>query len=198
GKITDVLGKAGSSDIEMKTILINQGFELEFPQEVLDELKGISTEIHPKEISQRRDFRKITTFTIDPFNAKDFDDALSIQHLENGSIEIGIHIADVSHYIEEGSAMDKDAYHRSTSVYLVDRVLPMLPEKISNELCSLRPEELKLTYSAVFTMDSNYKITDKWFGRTVIFSDKRFTYEEAQEVMDRGEGPFVEELKELN
>lgn len=198
GKITEVLGKAGNSDIEMKTILINQGFELEFPQEVLDELKGISTEIHPKEIAQRRDFRKVTTFTIDPFNAKDFDDALSIQHLDNGDIEIGVHIADVSHYLEEGTAMDKDAYQRSTSVYLVDRVLPMLPEKISNELCSLRPEEIKLTYSAVFKMDSSYRITDKWFGRTVIYSDKRFTYEEAQEVMDTGHGPFVEELREMN
>ena len=198
GYVVEVFGAAGNSDIEMKTILVNQGFELEFPKEVMKEAEDLFAEIPIQEYEQRRDMRTITTFTIDPESAKDFDDALSIRKLDNGNWEIGVHIADVSFYVRPGTALDKDAYKRSTSVYLVDRVLPMLPEKLSNELCSLRPHEDKLTYSAVFEIDEKHKVKHKWFGRTVIHSDKRFTYEEAQEILDQGEGLFFEELTVLN
>ncbi len=198
GKVTSVLGEAGSHDIEMKAILINNGFNLDFPEEVIAESDTLETEITAEEIAKRRDMRGVTTFTIDPFNAKDFDDALSFQYLENGDLEVGVHIADVSHYLKAGSALDKEAYKRSTSVYLVDRVLPMLPEKLSNELCSLRPHEDKLTFSAIFTFDKNDKITSRWFGKTIIHSNRRFTYEEAQEILDGKEGEFVQELKVLN
>ena len=196
GTITAVLGAEGSSEIEMQSILINNGFQITFPDDVIAESEALPSEITPQEIHIRRDMREVTTFTIDPLTAKDFDDALSIQHLENGQIEIGIHIADVSHYVKPGSALDKEAAQRTTSVYLVDRVCPMLPERISNELCSLRPNEDKLTFSAVFTFDPNtYQIRKRWFGRTVTHSDRRFTYEEAQEVLDTGKGDFVDELK---
>ncbi len=198
GKITQVLGEPGSSDIEMKSILIQNGFELDFPGSVMRESEALSTEITGDEIAKRRDFREITTFTIDPDTAKDFDDALSIQYLENGNCEVGVHIADVAHYVKANGALDKEAYKRSTSVYLVDRVLPMLPEKLSNELCSLRPHEDKLTFSAVFTFDKNDQITARWFGRTIIHSDHRFTYEDAQAVLESGEGKFAAELKKLN
>jgi ribonuclease R len=198
GKVTSVLGAAGSHDIEMKAILINNGFNLDFPEEVIAESDTLETEITEAEIAKRRDMRGVTTFTIDPFNAKDFDDALSFQYLENGDLEVGVHIADVSHYLKAGTALDKEAYVRSTSVYLVDRVLPMLPEKLSNELCSLRPHENKLTFSAIFTFDKNEKITSRWFGKTIIHSDRRFTYEEAQEILDGKEGEYAEELKVLN
>jgi ribonuclease R len=195
GRITAVLGEPGSSDIEMQSILINNGFQITFPDDVLAESEALPGEITPQEINIRRDMREVTTFTIDPLTAKDFDDALSIRHLENGHIEIGVHIADVSHYVKPGSALDREAADRTTSVYLVDRVCPMLPERISNELCSLRPNEDKLTFSAVFTFHpKSFKITDRWFGRTVTHSDRRFTYEEAQEVLDTGKGDFVEEL----
>lgn len=152
GKVISVLGAEGSSDIDMKAILINNGFNLEFPEEVVEESEALSTEITKEDIQSRRDMREVITFTIDPETAKDFDDALSIQYLENGQYEVGIHIADVSHYVLPGTALDKEAYRRSTSVYLVDRVLPMLPEKLSNELCSLRPLEDKLTFSAVLLL----------------------------------------------
>ncbi|MCP9237810.1 ribonuclease R [Lewinella sp. JB7] len=199
GQITAVLGEPGSSDIEMQAILINNGFQITFPDEVLAESEALPGEITPQEINIRRDMREVTTFTIDPLTAKDFDDALSIQHLENGKIEVGVHIADVSHYVKPGSALDQEAADRTTSVYLVDRVCPMLPERISNELCSLRPHEDKLTFSAVFEFDpKSFKVTDRWFGRTVIHSDRRFTYEEAQEVLDTGEGDFVDELDLLD
>jgi ribonuclease R len=198
GIITESLGKAGSSDIEMKSILIQNGFELSFPPEVLEESEALSEKISESEIARRRDFRKTLTFTIDPDTAKDFDDALSLEYLDNGTYEVGIHIADVTHYVPEGSALDKEAYKRSTSVYLVDRVLPMLPEKISNVLCSLRPNEEKLTFSAVFTFDKNDKIIKEWFGKGVIFSDRRFTYGEAQEILEAGEGELAAELKKLN
>ncbi len=198
GVITSVLGAAGSHDIEMKAILINNGFNIEFPEEVLAESESLSEEIPAEEIARRRDMRGITTFTIDPDDAKDFDDALSIRYLENGECEVGVHIADVSHYVLPGTALDKEAYLRSTSVYLVDRVLPMLPEKLSNGLCSLRPNEDKLTFSAVFVFDQQDKVKERWFGKTVIHSDRRFAYEEAQEVLDGGEGDFAEELKHLN
>lgn len=149
-------------------------------------------------VEARRDFRDVLTFTIDPADAKDFDDALSIRWLEDGNCEIGVHIADVTHYVKAGSELDKEAYLRSTSVYLVDRVLPMLPEKLSNELCSLRPNEDKCTFSAVFILDKNDKIIERWFGKTLIHSDRRFTYEEAQEVLETGEGDCASELKYLN
>lgn len=198
GTITESLGKAGSSDIEMKSILIQNGFELSFPPEVMEESEALSEKISEAEIARRRDFRKTLTFTIDPDTAKDFDDALSLAYLDDGTYEVGIHIADVTHYVREGSALDKEAYKRSTSVYLVDRVLPMLPEKISNVLCSLRPNEEKLTFSAVFTFDKNDKIIKEWFGKGVIFSDRRFTYGEAQAVLEAGEGELAAELKKLN
>jgi ribonuclease R len=198
GTVTTVLGLAGSHDIEMKSILINNGFELEFPEQALKEANSFSDTISPQEIARRRDFREITTFTIDPADAKDFDDALSLRYLENGEIEVGVHIADVTHYIKENSPLDKEALDRSTSVYLVDRVLPMLPERLSNGLCSLRPHEDRLAYSAVFTFNKNFSLTGRWFGRTVIHSDRRFTYNEAQEVIDSGQGDYVQELQKLN
>ena len=198
GAVTTVLGRAGSNDIEMKTILINNGFQLEFPDEVMKESEAIPEIISEEEITKRRDFRSVTTFTIDPDTAKDFDDALSIEYLENGNCEIGVHIADVTHYVNEGSALDKEAYDRSTSVYLVDRVLPMLPEKLSNGVCSLRPNEDKLTFSASFIFNKDGKIINRWFGKAIIHSDHRFAYEEAQEVLENGKGPFADELKQLN
>ena len=198
GALTYVLGKAGSHDIEMKGILINNGFNLEFPPEVLEESESLGVEIPEVEISIRRDMRETPTFTIDPENARDFDDALSFVYLPNGNLEVGVHIADVTHYVHENTALDKEALARSTSVYLVDRVCPMLPEKLSNELCSLRPHEDKLTFSAVFTFDKEDKIVDRWFGKTVIHSNRRFSYEEAQEGLDTGEGDFAQELKVLN
>jgi ribonuclease R len=197
GRITTVLGMAGSSDIEMKGILINNGFNIEFSDEVLAEAAKIHDDTEG-DAKNRRDFRGITTFTIDPFDAKDFDDALSFQVLENGNIEIGVHIADVTHYIKPNTALDKEAYLRSTSVYLVDRVCPMLPERLSNELCSLRPNEDKLTFSAVFEFDDTYKIVKKWFGKTLIHSNRRYAYEEAQTILQSGEGDYADELLKLN
>jgi ribonuclease R len=198
GKITYVLGAAGSHDIEMQSILLNAGFDLGFSEFALNEAKVIDTTITHEEIALRRDMREVLTFTIDPWNAKDFDDAISYRRLPDGQIEVGVHIADVTHYLREGSALDKEAYTRSTSVYLVDRVLPMLPEKLSNELCSLRPNEDKLTFSAIFNIDEKGKIVNRWFGRTIIHSDRRFTYEEAQEILDGSEDPLSEALLHLN
>ncbi len=198
GKITMVLGQAGSHDIEMKSILINNGFNLTYPPNVLKETEFLPGEIIPGDMEARRDLRGVTTFTIDPDTARDFDDALSVEKLENGHIEVGIHIADVSHYVRPGMALDKEAYRRSTSVYLVDRVLPMLPERLSNELCSLRPHEDKLTFSAVFTFDDQRRLRKRWFGKTIIHSDRRFTYEEAQAVIESGTGDFPEEMTYLN
>ncbi|MCB0501030.1 MAG: RNB domain-containing ribonuclease, partial [Cyclobacteriaceae bacterium] len=168
GVVTTVLGKAGSNDIEMKSILINNGFDLDFPEEVLRESEYLSGKISSQEVAMRLDMREVPTFTIDPDDAKDFDDALSIRHLENGETEVGVHIADVTHYIKQGTPLDKEALKRSTSVYLVDRVLPMLPERLSNDLCSLRPNEDRLAYSAIFIFDKGMKIINRWFGRTVI------------------------------
>ncbi len=198
GEVTSVLGVAGSSDIEMKAILINNGFELDFPEEVERESEAISDIMSEREIDKRRDMRGITTITIDPDTAKDFDDALSIQQLDNGQWEVGVHIADVTHYVKPDSPLDKEAYKRSTSVYLVDRVLPMLPEKLSNGVCSLRPHEDKFTFSAVFFFDEKFKLVDRWFGKTVTHSDRRFAYEEAQEILESGKGDFAKELKTLN
>lgn len=197
GVVTTLLGAEGS-DLEMKVILINKGFSLDFEADVMKESEAISDKITEQEIQLRRDFRGITTFTIDPEDAKDFDDALSYQVLENGNTEVGVHIADVAHYLKAGTSLDKEAYKRSTSVYLVDRVLPMLPERLSNNLCSLRPQEEKLTFSAVFEFDKNDKVVGRWFGKTIIFSDHRFSYEAAQECLETGKGDFAEQLKSLN
>lgn len=198
GEVIHVLGASGSHELEMQSILIHNGFNLAWPEPVLDECKYLPEEITDEEIAKRRDFRDITTFTIDPITAKDFDDAISIRELENGNTEVGVHIADVSHYVKPGTALDKEAYHRSTSVYLVDRVCPMLPEKLSNELCSLRPLEESLCYSTVFEIADDSRVVNRWFGRTVIYSDHRFSYEDAQEGLETGEGPFAAELLRLN
>ncbi len=198
GKIVKVLGKPGSHQVEMHAIIAEFGLPYEFPQEVVDDANKISEIITPEEISKRKDFRKITTFTIDPFDAKDFDDALSYRKLENGLTEVGIHIADVSHYMLPETMLEKEAYVRATSVYLVDRTIPMLPEKLSNELCSLRPKEEKLCFSAVFELDEDANIRASWFGRTVIYSDRRFTYEEAQQIIETGKGEFSEEIVHLD
>jgi len=198
GEVTQVLGEAGSNDIEMKSILLKEGFDLEFPPEVLKAAKKIKKEITKEEIEKRRDMRPITTFTIDPLTAKDFDDALSLEYKDDGTFEIGVHIADVTHYLIEDSALDKEAFKRATSVYLVDRVSPMLPEVLSNDLCSLNPKEDKLTFSAIFTFDKDDKIIGRWFGKTIIHSDRRFTYEEAQERIETGKGDYVEEIKKMD
>ena len=198
GKVSRVLGKAGEHQAEMHSIMAEFDLPFEFPTNVLEEAKKIKAGITKREIGKRRDMREVTTFTIDPFNAKDFDDALSIRKLDNGHWEVGIHIADVTHYLKPGTILDDEATDRATSVYLVDRVIPMLPEKLSNELCSLRPHEEKLTFSAVFELNEQAHIQNEWFGRTVIYSDRRFTYEEAQETMDTQQGDFVSELTKLN
>lgn len=194
GKVTQVLGMEGGNDFEMKKILINAGFELNHSEEAMAEAEAIPETISPQEIALRRDFRDILTFTIDPEDAKDFDDALSYRLLDNGNVEIGVHIADVTHYLKPDSPIDREAYKRSTSVYLVDRCLPMLPEKLSNNLCSLVPHQDRLTFSAVFEFDGKDKIVKRWFGKTVIHSAKRFTYEEAQTVLDQQPAPTVAEL----
>lgn len=198
GEIVEVLGESGKNDIEMKSILIENGFSLSFSEEALREAEKIPDEISEDEIKRRRDFRNVPTLTIDPDDAKDFDDALSIQKLPNGNWEVGVHIADVTHYVKPGSALDEDAAERATSVYLVDRVLPMLPEKLSNKVCSLRPDEDKLCFSTVFEMDQKANVLEVWYGKTIIRSQKRFTYREAQQVLDTGSGVFAAELKTLN
>ena len=194
GEVIEVLGNPGEHDVEMHSILAEYGLPFKFPDFVEAEANEIDVEISEKEIAKRRDMRDTTTFTIDPVDAKDFDDALSVKKLDNGNWEIGVHIADVSHYIDENSALEEEAITRATSVYLVDRVVPMLPEILSNKVCSLRPNEEKLTFSAVFEMDDNAVIHNKWFGRTVTLSDRRFTYEEAQDVIETGEGDMKEEI----
>ena len=184
GKITQVLGKPGDHNTEIHSILLEYGLPYKFEQDVEKDAGSLSLEITKEEISKRRDMRKDLTFTIDPKDAKDFDDALSFTKLENGNYEIGIHIADVSHYVQPNTILDKEAYNRATSVYLVDRVVPMLPEILSNGACSLRPNEEKLTFSAVFEINENAQILNEWFGRTVTYSDKRFAYEEAQVIIE--------------
>lgn len=198
GIIKNILGKQGENNTEMNAILAEYGFPLSFPPEVEKEAQAIPVEITKEEIAKRRDFRKTLTFTIDPFDAKDFDDAISFQKLENGNYEVGVHIADVSHYLIPDTALDKEAYERGTSVYLVDRVIPMLPENLSNGLCSLRPKEEKLCFSAVFEMDEQANVINQWFGKTVIFSDRRFAYEEVQEILENKKGEFADELLKLN
>ena len=184
GKIIKSLGKPGETDTEIHSILYDYQLPVEFPKEIIKEAETINRKIQADEIKKRKDFRDTLTFTIDPATAKDFDDALSFKKLENGHFEIGIHIADVSFYVQEGTAIDHEAYDRGTSVYLVDRVVPMLPEVLSNEVCSLRPNEEKYTFSAVFEIDQKGHVYKEWFGRTIILSDQRFTYEEVQYVLD--------------
>jgi ribonuclease R len=198
GEIIKVLGVPGDNNVEMDAILVEYGFPLQFPAIVEKEADEIPETISRKEISARRDFRKVPTFTIDPVDAKDFDDALSVQVLENGHLEVGVHIADVSHYIKRDSHLDEEAYSRATSVYLVDRVIPMLPEKLSNMVCSLRPGEDKLCYSAVFEINDRGELFSEWFGRTIIHSQRRFSYEEAQEVIETGEGDMKEYILRLH
>jgi len=198
GEVMSVLGVAGDHNTEMHAILAEFGLPIEFPAEVEKESEEIPVEIDEAEFARRRDFRTTTTFTIDPVDAKDFDDALSVKYLDNGTYEIGIHIADVTHYVTPGTELEEEAYKRATSVYLVDRVVPMLPEKLSNGVCSLRPNEDKLTFSAVFEMNDEGKISKEWFGRTAIHSDRRFSYEEAQDILNAGAGDFVKELTLLN
>jgi ribonuclease R/exosome complex exonuclease DIS3/RRP44 len=194
GKVIEVLGTPGEHNTEMHAILAQYDLPEKFPKEVEDFANNIDTGITPKDINARRDMRGELTFTIDPASAKDFDDALSFKVLENGLYEVGIHIADVSHYLEKDSILDEEAYSRATSIYLVDRVVPMLPEVLSNDACSLNPNEDKLTFSAVFTLDQNAKITDQWFGRTVIHSDYRMAYEEAQYVIDTEDNTIDESV----
>ena len=198
GEIVDVLGDVGDNQTEMHAILAEFNLPYRYPQEVNDEAETISAEITEDEIKKRRDFRKVTTFTIDPVDAKDFDDALSLQKLDNGNWEVGVHIADVTHYVQPETILEREAYERATSVYLVDRVVPMLPERLSNFICSLRPNEEKLCFSAVFEMDDNATIVDSWFGRTVIYSDMRYSYEEAQEVIETGKGALSSEILTLD
>lgn len=184
GSVLRVLGKPGEHNTEIHAILAEYGLPYDFPIEVETYANKIDTSITEEEITKRRDMRDVLTFTIDPKDAKDFDDALSFQTLENGNYEIGVHIADVSHYVQEGTILDEEAYNRATSVYLVDRVVPMLPEVLSNFACSLRPNEEKYTFSAVFQLNTKAEVVDVWFGRTVIYSDQRFAYEEAQEIIE--------------
>ena len=198
GEIVRVLGDPNDTDVEIHAILLEYDLPAEFPVEVEEEANSIDTRITEEEVAKRRDMRHITTFTIDPKDAKDFDDALSIRQLENGNWEIGVHIADVSHYVRPGSLLEKEAYARATSVYLVDRVVPMLPEVLSNVACSLRPHEDKYTFSGVFEMDDKANIVNTWFGRTAIHSDRRFTYEEAQAIIEGEEGDFKDEILKLD
>ncbi len=198
GAVARVLGYPGENDAEIHAILAEFELPYEFPEEVEAAAAKLSLELSDEEISKRRDFRAVTTFTIDPFDAKDFDDALSFVQLENGNVEIGIHIADVSHYVKPGTLLDKEGLNRATSVYLVDRVVPMLPEVLSNGLCSLRPNEDKLCFSAVFEINDKAQVVNQWFGRTIIHSDRRFTYEEAQEIIETGKGDFATEITTMD
>lgn len=198
GEVMAVLGPAGDNEAEIHSIMAEFGLPFEFPEEVEAAANKISPRITKAEIGKRRDMRDVTTFTIDPADAKDFDDALSLTVLENGNYEIGVHIADVSHYVKPNSILEQEALNRATSVYLVDRTIPMLPEKLSNNLCSLRPNEDKLTFSAVFEMDKKAHVVNQWFGRTVIHSDHRFSYEEAQERIESVSGEYAKEITILN
>lgn len=198
GQIVSKLGAAGEHAADMEAILVETGINYNFPPEVEKAAAELPIEISKDEIRRRRDIRDIFTITIDPYDAKDFDDAISYRKLENGNIEVGVHIADVSHYVIPGGMIDKEAYSRGTSVYLVDRVIPMLPEKLSNNVCSLRPHEDKLTFSAIFEMDEDAKIINEWFGKTIMHSNRRFTYEEAQEVIEKKSDEYSEEILAIN
>ena len=194
GKVTEVLGKPGEHNTEIHSILAEYGLPYEFPIEIERFADQLDTSIKPEEIARRRDMREVLTFTIDPKDAKDFDDALSFKALDNGNFEIGIHIADVSHYLQTGTILDDEAYSRATSVYLVDRVVPMLPEVLSNNACSLRPNEEKYTFSAIFEIDSDANVKNEWFGRTVINSNERFPYEEAQHIIENNNGEIPKNI----
>ncbi len=198
GKIVGVLENISEHESKMQGILLSNGFDIEFPPEVMAEVDTINGQITDIELAKRRDMRQVLTITIDPLTAKDFDDAISCRVLENGHTEIGVHIADVTHFLHEGTALDHEAFRRSTSVYLVDRVCPMLPHKLSNDLCSLNPHEDKYTFSAIFDFDSDKKIVNEWYGKTIIHSDRRYAYEEAQERLETGEGDYAKEIHTLN
>jgi ribonuclease R len=194
GEVIQVLDESDENDRVMKEILLENGFPIVFPEDVMLASGKLPDHIPPEEIAKRKDFRKVLTFTIDPADAKDFDDAISFRVLKNDMYEIGVHIADVSHYVQTGSLLDEEAYQRATSVYLPDRVNPMLPERISNELCSLRPDEDKLCFSAVFNISLKGEVKDYWLGRTVIHSDHRYAYEDVQEIIDQKQGKYAEEI----
>ncbi|MDE6718205.1 MAG: ribonuclease R [Muribaculaceae bacterium] len=198
GEVIDILGRKGENTAEMHAILAEFGLPYKYPAAVEKAAEHIDAGITPEEVAKREDFRKVTTFTIDPRDAKDFDDALSIRQLANGNWEVGVHIADVTHYVKPNSIIEKEARERATSVYLVDRTIPMLPERLSNGICSLRPNEEKLTFSAIFELDNKANVVNSRIGRTVIESERRFTYEEAQEIIEKGEGDYARELKVLN
>lgn len=198
GEVIDVLGDKGDNTVEMHAILAEFGLPYKYPEAVEAAADKIEAGITPDEIAKRIDMRKITTFTIDPRDAKDFDDALSLRRLENGLWEVGVHIADVTHYVRPGSIIEKEARQRATSVYLVDRTIPMLPEHLSNGICSLRPNEEKLTYSVIFQIDDNADVTSYEIAKTVICSDRRFTYEEAQQVIETGKGDYADEILQLD
>jgi len=198
GEVIEILGNVGENETEMHAILAEFEFPLRFPEKVLKAAEKIPLDIPAGETASRRDVRGVTTFTIDPEDAKDFDDALSLRKLDDDLWEVGVHIADVSYYVEPGSILDEEAYERATSVYLVDRVVPMLPEKLSNGVCSLRPHEDKLCFSAIFKVNGDAKVLEQWFGRTVIHSNRRFTYDEAQQIIETGEGDYKEEVLKMN
>ncbi|MDR1886683.1 MAG: ribonuclease R [Prevotellaceae bacterium] len=198
GKVVDILGDAGNVNVEMHAILAEFDLPYSYPEHIDKLALRIPEKPTAHDYAERRDFRKITTFTIDPKDAKDFDDALSIRMLDNGHWEVGIHIADVTHYVKPNSPINREAEERTTSIYLVDRVIPMLPERLSNFICSLRPDEEKLCFSAVFELDNRATVKNEWFGRTVILSKRRFTYEEAQEIIETGTGDYAQELVKLN
>ena len=198
GQVIDILGRAGDNNTEMHAILAEYGLPYTYPTAVEKAADRIPDEIPAEEIARREDFRQVTTFTIDPKDAKDFDDALSIRKLENGLWEVGVHIADVTHYVKEGSIIDKEAEKRATSVYLVDRTIPMLPERLCNYICSLRPDEEKLAYSVIFQMNDKAEVINSRIVHTVIKSNRRFTYEEAQQTIETGEGDYKEEILQLD
>ena len=198
GEIIEVLGNVGENNTEMHAILAEYGLPYRFPKRVEDAAAEVDETISEQEIAARRDFRQVTTFTIDPADAKDFDDAISFRRISDDRFEVGVHIADVTFYVRPNTALEKEAYQRATSVYLVDRTVPMLPEKLSNKVCSLRPNEEKLCFSAVFELDADANVLKEWFGRTVICSDHRFAYEDAQQVIETKEGPLAEEILTLN
>ncbi len=198
GEVVRKLGTPGLHEVEMQSIIVDYGFPLEFPAAVEKEARQLKAGIDEDEINRRRDFREVVTLTIDPEDAKDFDDALSLRQLPGDLWEVGVHIADVSHYVRPGTLLDQEAEERATSVYLVDRTIPMLPEALSNQLCSLNPTEDKLCFSAVFTMNDKAVITDEWYGKTVIHSNRRFNYDEAQRIIETGEGDYAAEILTLN
>lgn len=207
GVIEKILGPKGDHEVEIQAILLAQHIEADFPPAIKKEAEQIEKVWQERSAAQieeaisrgdRRDFREHNTFTIDPDDAKDFDDALSVKQLSNGAVEIGIHIADVSHFVTPGTELDEEARERGFSVYLVDRTIPMLPPELSTDICSLNPKTDRMTFSALLTLDSNYAVIDRWFGRGVIHSNRRFTYKEAQDVLDQGSGPFAEELSTIN